>query len=156
MTLLELILVMAIICTVLAMAAPSLRGFFASRRTHNAAVQMLALMKACRSRAISEGRLYRFNLDAGEGVFWMTVREAGVFRELPSEFGRKFDLPEGTEAQWEDSAGATTGHVQFYADGRADRARIRLTGKGGEVVELSCPSASEFYEIRSRQAEENG
>jgi Tfp pilus assembly protein FimT len=155
MTLLELILVMAIICTVLAMAAPSLRGFFASRRTHNAAARMLALMKACRSRAISEGRIYRFNLDAEEGVFWMSVRQEGVFRELPSEFGRRFDLPEATTASREDLAPGSPAHVQFHPDGRADRVLIRLTGQGGEVVELTCPSATEFYEIRSPLAEGN-
>lgn len=154
-TLLELIVVMAIICTLLAMAAPSLRGFFASRRTHNAAAQMLAVMKTCRSRAISEGRLYRFNLDAHEGVFWMTVREEGVFHELQSEFGRRFHLPEGTKANWEDAAAGSPEHVQFYPDGAADRRRIRLTGREGEVVELRCPSATEFYEIRSPHPEGN-
>jgi Tfp pilus assembly protein FimT len=55
MTLLELILVMVILSTVLAMAAPSLRGFFASRRTQDTAAQILALTQLARSQAICEG-----------------------------------------------------------------------------------------------------
>ena len=54
-TLLELILVMVILSTVLAMAAPSLSGFFGSRQTHDTAAQILALTQLARSQAISEG-----------------------------------------------------------------------------------------------------
>ena len=63
LTLLELVLVMVIICTILAMAAPSLRGFFTSRETSDAAAQIVALTHLARSQAITEGRVYRLNLD---------------------------------------------------------------------------------------------
>ncbi|MBM4024858.1 MAG: prepilin-type N-terminal cleavage/methylation domain-containing protein, partial [Planctomycetes bacterium] len=59
MTLLELILVLIILSTVLALAAPSLRGFFASRRIDGAAAQILALTQWARSQAVSEGIVYR-------------------------------------------------------------------------------------------------
>ena len=55
MTLLELILVMLILSTVLAMAAPSLRGFFTSRRIDDAAAQILALTQFARSQADQRG-----------------------------------------------------------------------------------------------------
>src|SRR3972149_3661562 len=65
-TLLELILVMVILSTVLAMAAPSLRGFFASRQIQDAAAQILALTQFARSQAVSEGTTYRLNFDPDE------------------------------------------------------------------------------------------
>ena len=150
-TLLELIAVMAIICTVLAMAAPSLRGFFASRRTHNTAALMLTAMKTCRSRAISEGRIYRFHLDPDKETFWITAQNQGV----PEEFGRAHTLPDGIGASWQDLPGGLPEYIQFYPDGRGDVARIRLNGKKGEVIELRCPSATEFYAIRAPEAEGN-
>ena len=149
-TLLELIFVMAIICTVLAMAAPSLRGFFASRRTSDAASQMLALMKLARSRAIAEGRVYRFNLDTEAGTYWLTAREGGVFVDLQTETGREFALPQDTVAQWNGEMERDEfDYIQFYPDGSADLASIRLIGRQGEVLDLCCPSASEFFEIKN-------
>ena len=92
---------MVIICTVLAMAAPSLRGFFASRRTADAAAQIVALTRLARSRAVAEGRIYRLNLDVAGETYWLTVQQGGVFNNLRSEFGRFFSLPEGTLVSWE-------------------------------------------------------
>ena len=76
-TLLELILVMVILSTVLAMAAPSLRGFFASRKTHDTAAQILALTQFARSQAISEGIVYRLNFDTRQRTYWLTAQQAG-------------------------------------------------------------------------------
>ena len=139
---------MAIICSVLAMAAPSLRGFFASRRTSDAASQMLALMKLARSRAIAEGRIYRFNLDTDAGTYWLTASEGGAFVALGTEFGREFALPRETVARWGGGRDERPhGYVQFYPDGSADPAEVQLIGRQGDVVELTCPSATEFFAI---------
>lgn len=54
-TLLELIAVLVLISTVLAAAAPSLRGFVRGRRTAEAAAKVLSLTHLGRSRAVSWG-----------------------------------------------------------------------------------------------------
>jgi len=147
-TLLELVLVMLIMCTVLAMAAPSLRGFFSSRRTSDAASQIVALTQLARSQAVSEGRVYRLNLDTEEGTYWLTVQQGGAFERIASEFGRMFSLPDGTTAVWQSpTLSDTWGYVQFHPDGTTDPVSIRLNGPQGESVDIACQSATEFFEV---------
>jgi hypothetical protein len=110
---------------------------------------MLTAMKTCRSKAISEGRVYRFHLDPRKRTFWITTQNQDVAQKL----GRAFRLPDGIDANWQDHAAGLPEYVQFYPDGRGDVAKIRLTGKEGEVVELRCPSATEFYVIRTPETE---
>jgi prepilin-type N-terminal cleavage/methylation domain-containing protein len=99
-TLLELILVMLILSTVLAMAAPSLRGFFGSRQAQDTAAQMLALTQFARSQAISEGVVYRLNFDPKDRVDWLTAWKSGAFEELETEFGQVFTLPRTWPWSW--------------------------------------------------------
>ncbi len=147
-TLLELVLVMVIICTVLAMAGPSLRGFFASRKTVDAAGGITALTRLARSRAIAEGRIYRLNLDTEAGTYWLTRQEEGGFKKLGTEFGRVFLLPQGTQASWEaPSEDVYRRHVAFYPTGRTDAATIRLTDRQGNTVQVSCPSPTERFSV---------
>ncbi len=147
-TLLELVLVMVIICTVLAMAAPSLRGFFASRQTADAAAQLVALTRLARSQAVAEGRVYRLNLDQQAGSYWLTVQEGGAFRNLRSEFGRVFSLPDGTLASWRAPAEAVSqGYIQFYPSGITEPATVRLTGRRGKVIEITCLSPTELFRV---------
>lgn len=154
-TLLELIFVMVIICSVLAMAAPSLRGFFGSRKTSQAASQMLALMKKAHSQAIADGRVYRFNLDIDAGTYWLTAEEGGVFEHLYSEFGRIFTLPDGTVACWvDDSREDDRDCIEFYPDATTEPTTVRLIDRRGKVVDLECPSATEFFRIRTPYEDE--
>jgi len=145
-TLLELVLVMVVICTVLAMAAPSLRGFFASRQTDDAAARIVALTRLARSLAVTEGRVYRLNLDCEAGTYWLTAQQEGAFRRLSTEFGRVFLLPEGATADLR-VAGRTAGarHVAFYPSGRTEAATVRLSGRRGDIVEVTCQSPTELF-----------
>jgi type II secretion system protein H len=54
-TLVELMLVMAIMTIILSLVAPSLKGFFRGRNLDNEAVRFLALTRYGQSRAINEG-----------------------------------------------------------------------------------------------------
>ena len=146
---------MVIICTVLAMAAPSLRGFFASRKTQDAAAYIVALAGLARSQAIAEGRLYRLNFDADEGTYWLTARQGGEFEKLRAEFGRTFLLPEGAELELSSPHGSDHPmHVDFYPTGRVDPAMIRLTGRQGDVALVVCPSPTERFRVAAADVEE--
>lgn len=146
---LELILVMVIISTVLSMAAPSLRGFFSSRKTHDAASNILSLIRLVRSQAISEGRIYRLNLDPDEGAYWITVNEEGIFREIQSDFGRKFLLPEDMSVQLEKGGNKESPekYVDFFPQGLAESCVIRLTDRRGDVLEIMSSSPAERYRV---------
>lgn len=147
-TLLELVLVMVVICTVLAMAAPSLRGFFASRRGADAAAGLVALTQLARSEAAAEGRPYRLNLDAKAGTFWLTAQEGGDYVTLHTEFGRIFPFPDGVQAELSvDGADTDRDYVSFFPDGRTEPATITLTGLQGEYVVIKCLSPTESFRI---------
>jgi len=147
-TLLELILVMVILSTVLALAAPSLRGFFASRKTHDTAAQILSLTQLARSQAISEGIVYRLNFDTRESTYWLTAQQAGIFEELKTEFGRVFTLPKDVIMELEDldrEDGET--FLKFTPQGTVTAGTVRLIDRAGRALEIMCPTVTEAFSI---------
>lgn len=155
-TLLELVLVMVIICMVLAMGAPSLRGFFASRQTSDAAAQIMALAYYARTQAVAEGRTYRLNLDTQSGKYWLTAQTLGAFTPLSSEFGRIYSLPDGTVATWQAASRTVplTGRdwIPFYPDGRTAATDILLVGRQGDTQEIVCLSPAERLQLVAQSA----
>jgi Tfp pilus assembly protein FimT len=148
MTLLELILVMVILSTVLAMAAPSLRGFFASRQTDDTAAQILALTQLARSQAISEGIVYRLNFDTRQRTYWLTAQQAGAFEKPATDFGEVFNLPKDITIELdgaEEKEGET--FFAFTPYGTVTAGTIRLIDRRGQAIELTCPTATESFSI---------
>jgi len=147
-SLMELILVMVVMCVALAAAAPSLRGYFASRQVWDAAGQMVALTQYARSRAAAEGRVYRLNVDTKDGQYWLTAQTSAGFETLGSEFGRVFALPAGAAMEWapDEGTNVTREWISFYPDGRSEAARLRITGRQGERVDVVCRSPAEAFE----------
>jgi len=146
-TLLELVLVMVIICTVLAAASPSLRGFFVSRKTDDTAARIAAATRLARSRAISEGRVYRLNFDLRERTFFLTVLDEGGFRPIESSLGVPFRLPEEVQVS---IVGAYAGraYLDFFPDGRTQAATIRVTDVKGGMAEVTCSAPTEAFVVR--------
>lgn len=147
-TFLELILVMLILSTVLAMAAPSLRGFFGSRKTHDTAAQILALTLFARSQAISEGIIYRLNFDTRECTYWLTAQQSGAFEQLGTEFGQIFTLPndivvelKGVEEEDDEM------FLAFTPQGTVTAGTIRLIDLRGLALEVTCPTVTESFSI---------
>lgn len=68
-TLIELIVVMALLATVLAIAAPSLSRFFHSRTLDSEARRFLALTRYAQSRAVSEGIPMLLWIDPDRGAY---------------------------------------------------------------------------------------
>ena len=149
-TLLELVLVMVLISAVMALAAPSLRGFISGRKSADAAAQILALAQYARTQAVGTGAVYRLKLDCASRKYWLSVRKGAEFKPLGNDFGRQFSLPEGTSARWLPQA-AQAGlvappareYMDFYPDGRVQAENLQLTDAHGQVFELGCRSATE-------------
>ena len=154
-TLLELILVLVLISTVLAIAAPSLRGFVRGRQTANAAAQLLALTHLARSQAVTRGCIHRLNIDAEEGTYWLTMQQAGAFVETDSDHGRRYELPTGVLIALDRAQGEEqSAYVEFFPDGRCDPATIELTGGEGDALRVTCSSPSERFRIVSLAEEQ--
>ena len=100
-TLLELVLVLAIIASTLAMAAPALSGFARGRRAEEAARQFVALTRWARSQAVTDGVAYKLVVDPAAGQWKLNIHDAATdsFTESTGPFGRVFKVPEGVEIQ---------------------------------------------------------
>jgi prepilin-type N-terminal cleavage/methylation domain-containing protein len=147
-TLLELILVMVILSTVLAMAAPSLRGFFASRQTHDTAAQILALTQLARSQAISEGIVYRLNFDTRQRTYWLTAQQAGAFEKPQTGFGQIFTLPKDMVMELEGIEEEDTEmFLVFTPQGTVTAGTVRLIDRRGRALEVTCPTVTESFSI---------
>ena len=154
-TLLELIVVLGLVGMLLALAAPSLRGFVASRQTADAAAQMLALTQLAGSRSAAQGCVYRLNLDPKTNTYWLTCWREGTFADLGCEFGRCFQLPEGTTMHIQCQSGnLPVPYIEFHPNGRTEEATIELVGRQGEVYRLTCESATEAFRIVSSEEPE--
>ena len=132
-TLLELILVLLIMGIVMAVAAPSLRGFLAGRKSVNAAAQVAALGQYARTQAISTGDVYRLNVDTLDNAYWLTSQKGSAdFENIASEFGRRFTLPEGTRASWQPNGTGGTGGTTGMANMRGTGGPGLSTGTAGK------------------------
>jgi len=154
-TLLELIAVLVLISTILAIAAPSLRGFVHGRQTTDVAVHLLALTHLARSQAAIEGCVHRLNVDDDEGSYWLTIEEGGAFVEVRSDNGREYVLPRGVTIELDtpdmpiEIAESLTEalYIQFYPDGRCDRATIELSDGSEDPLQVTCESPLERFRI---------
>lgn len=150
-TLLELVAVMLLVCTVLAMAAPSLSGFARGRRTADAAGNILALTNLARTRAVTEARLYRLNIDTDDASYYLTAQQEGAFVAMKEEHGRIFYLPDDVSVALDLPDGnvdeGRVSFVQFYPDGRSDEASIELAERDGGVFLVECPSPTERFRV---------
>ncbi len=148
MTLLELILVMTILSTILAMAAPSLRGFFTSRRGDETAAQILALTQFARSQAVSEGIAYRLHFDVQKRECWLTAQKAGTFEPLDTGFGQTFIIPNDLVIELEDVEQEDRDvFLTFSPYGTVTPATIRLIDRRGRALEVTCPTVTESFSI---------
>jgi type II secretion system protein H len=147
-TLLELILVLAIIAIVVGMAVPRLLGFAHGRRSVQCADQIVALLHYARAQAMTRGVPYRMNLDSGNGTYWLTMQQDdGRFDLLSHELGQRFQAPDGTRLSWNAPMQQDGQYIQFRPNGRADPAQIQIQDNDGQTIVIGCLSATEMFKI---------
>ena len=150
-TLIELILVMALLATLLALSAPTLLHAFKARDMEQEATQLLAVTEYARSEAISQGVPMSVWIDPATGSFG--VRASDGFdgddtREkiysLNADF--RFDSVEATADQ--------DGHsviASFDPEGTLDSetsiASLRIVHRNASVISLAQTEDGWGYEI---------
>ena len=135
-TMVELLLVLVLICVILGATAPSLRGFFSSRKTTNAAAQIMALIQYARTQAIADGCNYRLNFDTTQNQYWLTIQTGGAYVTINTEYGIIYSLPEGTTFDLKaDPNCSITDHIDFYPDGSTSAAAIGVIPRTGQADE---------------------
>lgn len=147
-TLLELILVLAIIAIMLTIVASSLHGFHAERIATDAAGHFLTVCKQARTRAIHEAVTYHMHLDFAEQAYWLTAQQPGGSERLASELGRTFALPEGVAMYWQQQGNAEQqASIAFLPDGRMQAAQVVFVSKQGDVVAVRCTAEEQTLRI---------
>jgi type II secretion system protein H len=158
-TLIELILVLALLAIATSLVAPSLSNFFRGRALDSEARQLLSLTHAGQSRAISEG----FPM-----LLWIDTpgRAYGLEEETPSRTGNAqytdAKAEEFTfEAQLQIDAvnasplpvnGRNLPAIRFLPDGTIDESSagtVRLAAANGETLWLIQSTNRLSYEIRA-------
>lgn len=147
-TLLELILIMIILCTVLSMAAPSLRGFFSSRQVDHMSEKILAMTRYAKTQSVFEARTYRVNFDRQNRLYWISSLRDSQQRRLDDSFGNLYTIPADIQLTFYD-VDHDNGiyYFEFDPQGYSKEAALRLEDKQGNVQEVACYSPAENYEI---------
>ena len=152
LTLLELILVMALLLMVLAMAAPRVGDFSRGRVLVSHAEVVLAMLQNARDRSAAEAVVYRVQADDDGGGCRLYRRRGGTFEPL-EESGGRHKLPQGIRVAIERSDAAEAGDaaepafVEFLPTGECTPASVRLTDDGRPAVVLTTGAALEPFRL---------
>ena len=144
---LELVFVLVINSTTLALAAPSLRGWSSGSKLRDAGDQFLAVARYARARAVSDGFVYRLNVNSTTGQYWLEMKQGQQWSPLGTEWGRVFTMPEETQLTLSGEQGGSLEAIEFYPSGRTLPGSVRIEKRNGDRVELICPSPAEGYRV---------
>jgi len=153
-TLVELVLVMALLVVAVSMIAPRMSGFIRGRALDSEARRMIALMHEGQSRAVSEGLPVMFWVDAKNGKY-------GMIQETPPTGGdakaENLEMPDNLQVAVLNSGGTaamtTYQHlpaIRFMADGTVDENSphvLRLDSADGGSLWLMESRTRTGYEI---------
>lgn len=165
-TILELLLVVAIMIALAAIAYPTMSAMYGDIRVKAGADQVRGAWTECRAYAIDEGRPYRFAVQAGTGKFRLAPHSDEFWGGSAGEttFGSEddslpphvsegdlpkdivFDVPDGFG---ESSADGWTAVAVFLPDGTAEEDReITLTADDSRPVIIKVRAMTGAVSVR--------
>lgn len=150
-TLIELILVMALLVIVIAAVAPSLSKFFHGRNLDAEARRLLSLTRLGQSRAVSEGTSMRLWIDAQRHTYGLqgeyggsTVDNSTRIYQLDPDLAIEVVRNSGNRSTLRSTAG-------MARDGSSTAVAIRFLADG--TVDESSPDQIRIYEDPARRPE---
>lgn len=168
-TMIELILVMAIVVVAISITAPKMAGFFRGRTLDSEARRLLALTHSGQSRAISEGiptriqfdipnHIYRLQQDPGWSDRDPKAMEFSLDKDLdleivhnnnPPSLSSRSRLPDNSQAK---ANPRNLPEIRFLTDGSVDEnspLALHLEDRSGKSLWLAQTTNHLSYEIRS-------
>lgn len=141
-TLLELVIVLALLSIVLAIAAPSLARWGWGRELANAGDEVLTATRWARGQAIATGTPHRVEFDLANRSFHVTRLVGQQWTAAEGEFGTPVQISDRLRIEVEraDDAGAV---IDLLPNGRVSPVEITITSEDGSVRTLSSPGAAE-------------
>lgn len=153
-TLLELILVMVIMSTVLALASPSIRGWGRGSALRDAVDQFVAVTRLGRTQAVATGQWYRLCVEP-TGLYYLTVRDGDLFVPVAEGPAKPVQLPEQIRIELTkppimvpnvEVVADEPNCIDFYPTGRTQVARVRIFDER-TVYEIECAAPGEVFRI---------
>jgi Tfp pilus assembly protein FimT len=138
-TLLELMLVMAVIVMVIGLTWPMLERPFAYEKLRNAADIVRSEWTTARVEAMRSGEYQIFRFQPQSGVYEVPGKEAPESRELPEgvTFVSSLKTADGREASEGGSQDAASPEIWFYPDGTSsDVPELLLRNEEGMQIRL--------------------
>lgn len=135
-TLLELIVVMALIGIVFFFAIPRFEGSFLLDDANTSARWLIGKLQALREDALRSRRMQTLHVDLDTGRLWVTAE--GMTPEQLELAGRRAQFPAGggrivaVEFAGQARVGAGQTGIRFFGDGHTDRVLIHL--RSGNAV----------------------
>jgi general secretion pathway protein H len=128
-TLLELLVVLAILGAASALILPRFGGSVSRVSMRSTAVQLVALLRATRSEAMRSNTELTVTIDLSGRAYWSDIQTG------PRSIARGIDLTlSGAGIEWKNNAAV---RVRFKPDGRASAAEIGLKeGKASAVITI--------------------
>jgi len=123
-TLLEIVLVMAIIALASVLAAAAMTGGFKGMQLKASAKEIASNLRYTRTQAIATGQPQRFVLDPAKHAWQAPNAHHG---SIPDKVGIEFT---GAREALANGAPSSQGAIEFFPDGAATGGRIRLTAGG--------------------------
>ncbi len=148
-TLFELVMVLLVMAIIVGIVAPSISGFAHGRQSSDTADELVTLARLAQTQAISEGTIYRLNLDLKGGTYWISTQDAAGEHRIMTSSGQTFQVPNDVQIQSDiapDVSNKSLIVVHFYPNGRTEPGTFRLSN-GHAVIAVTCPSPSERYAV---------
>jgi type II secretion system protein H len=150
-SMIELMVVLAIVSIFAGMVIPSLGGTFKGALLRGTTRKLVAVLNLAGSLAITTGRVHRVRLDPREGRFWVDARapsdaaDYAPVSNVPGSAGRldgriRIEVGAPTEFRDGERAGAVSGAehevraILFRPDGTTEGRPIRLADDEGFVM----------------------
>ncbi len=146
-TLIELVLVLAIIAIALAAVAPTLGGFVRGRSPVNCAGQFVSLAHWARSQAVSDGTTYRLNLDTTGGKWWITMDNGTSFVAPATSYGTVVNLPDDVRMESDAPKVDSNQVIEFDPSGRGDPAVVKFIGLHGGESDAVCETPLDLFHV---------
>ncbi len=126
-TLIEIILVMAILVVIAGLTLPSFRSTYNILQLKEESQDMAFLMRYAQSRSITKNVIVRLVLNDDLTQYWLEDENKGAensaegsFQRFSGRLGRDFEIKKGIIIE------ITANTVEFYPDGTIDKRRIFL------------------------------
>ena len=141
-TLVELLLVVAIIGVLVGVAVPRLRSAAAGYELENFVKDVYYLGMYLQSSAVAERKIYCLSIDADHRGFAAAYKEGNVLKPLTGRFSGMRVAPRGVAIITENK------EVYFYPDGSMDEAQISFKGEGKQGFSLKFLGTGGGIEIQ--------